>query len=133
MFFIRTSLRPSPIHGIGVFAEEPVRQGQLVWQFDPRVDLRIPVSELSAFPPAVQEHIRVHAYVEMDAGRKVMILCADHAQYVNHASPPNLSDSPDGTTETAARDIALGEELTCDYYGFDLSAGEKLGTDPGKG
>jgi len=126
MFLIRTSLRPSPIHGIGVFVEERVRKGQLVWQFDARIDLVIPFPELSTYPVATQEHLRIHAYVEVRAGQKVMILCADDSQFVNHASAPNLVDSEDGLYETAARDISIGEELTCDYYAFDLGAEDKL-------
>jgi len=130
MFVVRTSLRPSPIHGIGAFTEEPIRKGQLVWQFDPRLDIRIPLGELSKFPPAAQEHIRIRAYAEMVEGRKLMTLCTDNAQYVNHSSRPNLLDSADGLREIAARDIAAGEELTCNYYEFDLTAEEKLGNDP---
>ena len=130
MFLVRTTLGPSPIHGTGVFAGEPVRKGQVVWQFDPRVDLRIPVSELPNFPPAMQEHILIRCYVEMVQGQKMMILCADNAQYVNHSSDPNLIDNEDGQMEVAARDIAVGQELTCNCYVSDLAVHEKLGTIP---
>ena len=133
MFVVRTSLRPSPIHGIGAFAEEPIKMGQLVWKFDPRLDLRIPVTELPSLPAAVREHIRVRAYAEMVGGQMVMTLCADNSQYVNHSSHPNLLDSEDGLQETAAGDIVAGEELTCDYYSSDLAAAEKLGCNPGEG
>jgi SET domain-containing protein len=130
MFLVRTHLHPSPIHGIGVFAAEPIRKGEVVWQFDPRLDLRIPVSELPNFPPAVQEYLRVHAYIEDYQGRKFMVQCADSSQFVNHSSNPNLIDSPDGLLEMAGRDIAIGEELTCNYYVFDLGSQEKLGSGP---
>jgi len=130
MFVVRTSLRPSAIHGIGAFAEEPIKKGQLVWQYDPRLDIRIPISELPRFPAAAQEHIRIRAYSEMAGGQRVMTLCADNSQYVNHSSRPNLLDSEDGLKEIAGRDIAVGEELTCDYYKGDLAAEEKLGQNP---
>ena len=130
MFIVRTSLHPSPIHGIGAYAEEPIHKGQLVWQFDPRLDLRIPAADLPSFPSAAQEHLRRRAYFEEYAGRQVMILCADNSQFVNHSSTPNLLDSEDGQREIAGRDIGVGEELTCDYYSFDLEAGAKLGGGP---
>ena len=130
MFLVRTSLGPSPIHGIGVFAAEPIRKDAVVWQFDPRLDLRIPLSELPNFPPAVQEYLRVHAYVEVYRGEQFMVQCADSSQFVNHSSDPNLVDSPDGMRETAGRDIAVGQELTCNYHVFDLAFEEKLGPDP---
>ena len=127
MLVVRTNLGPSSIHGIGAFAGEPIRKGQVVWQFDPRIDLRFPLSDLSNFPPAVQEHFVTRCYVEMFQGQKVMVICSDNAQYVNHSTDPNLVDSEDGHVEIAARDIAVGEELTCNYYISDLAVFEKLG------
>lgn len=126
MFLIRTSLRPSQIHGIGVFTEEPIRKGQLVWDFDPRIDVRIPLEELGSFPPAMQEFLFHLSYVELVDGQKMMVLCADNAKYVNHADPPNLLDTEDNRHEYAARDIAVGEELTCNYFASDLLAADKL-------
>lgn len=127
MFVVRTTLGPSSIHGIGAFAGEPIRKGQVVWQFDPRLDLRFSLSDLAKFPPAVQEHIVTRCYVEMYLGEKMMVICSDNAQYVNHSADPNLIDSEDGLVEHAARDIAVGEELTCNYYISDLAVNEKLG------
>ena len=50
-------------------------------------------------------------------------LCGDHAKHMNHSDDPNLLDLE---TNVAARDIAAGEELTCNYYIFDLDASRKL-------
>ncbi len=127
MFLVRTSLRPSPIQGLGCFAEEPIRKGQVVWQFDPRLDLRIPCSELSSFPAAIQEHFRIYTYVERIDGQEVMVYCADLSKHMNHSDMPNLFDTPDNLQEIALRDIAVGEELTCNYFASDLHAAEKLG------
>ena len=127
MFIVRTSLRPSTIQGLGCFAEEPIKKGQVVWQFDPRLDIRIPLSEISSFPLAIQEHFRTYASVESVNDQKVMVYCADFSKHMNHADTPNLFDAPDNMHEIAARDIEIGEELTCNYFGFDLQASEKLG------
>jgi SET domain-containing protein len=127
MFIVRTSLQYSPIHGIGVFLKEPVRKGQVVWQFDPRVDVAIPFEELQNFPPAVQDYLKIYTYISVMNGRRVMVLCADNSKHVNHADDPNLVDTPDGLQEIAARDIAAGEELTCNYFASDLEAAAKLG------
>src|SRR5574342_468676 len=64
VFTVQTSLRPSAIQGLGCFAEERIKKGQVVWQFDPRLDLKFPLSELSSFPLAIQEHFRKYTYVE---------------------------------------------------------------------
>ncbi len=127
MFVVRVYLAPSPIHGVGCFASEPIRKGELVWQFDARIDQRIPRSEYPNFPPAVQEFLQRLTYIEVVDGVEYMVLCADHSKYVNHADEPNLVESEDGLREHAAWDIAAGEELTCNYYASDLTAAHKLG------
>ena len=127
MFVVRVYLAQSTIHGVGCFAADPIKKGDLVWQFDPRIDVRIPVTEYGNFPPAVQEFLQRLTYVETFDGVEYMVLCADHAKFVNHADEPNLVDSPDGSRQYAAVDIQANEELTCDYFVSDLKAAEKLG------
>ena len=126
MFLVRTNLGPSSIHGLGAFALEPIREGQVVWNFDSRFDVRFPLSELSSLPPAIQECLRTRGSVEMRQGEKIVVLCPDNSQFINHSTTPNLLDIEDGQKEVALRDIAVGEELTCDYYTFDLAVHEKL-------
>jgi len=126
MFIVRTSLRPSPIEGLGCFAAEPIQQGQVVWQFDPRLDLQIPLSALHEFPPAIQEHFRTYTYVVVINGEEFMVYCADLSKHMNHSDAPNLYDTPDNLQEIALRDIEIGEELTCNYFTSDLRAAEKL-------
>ena len=102
----------------------------MVWEFDPRLDIRIPLRELSTFPAAIREHFLVYTYVELYDGQEVMVYCADLSKHVNHSDTPNLFDTPDNLQEIAMRDIEVGEELTCNYYSFDLHASEKLGNKP---
>lgn len=126
MFVVKTSLRPSLIQGLGCFAEEPIHKGQIVWEFDPRLDIRIPFSALDQFPDFMREHFIVYTYVEMLNGQEMMVYCADFSKHMNHSDDPNLFDTEDNLREIAVRDIAVGEELTCNYYKSDLHATEKL-------
>lgn len=129
MLLIKASVRPSAIHGMGCFAEEPIRKGQVFWQLDPRMDPIIPYEELETFPAAAQAFLNMYGYVRMWDDRKVIILCGDHSKHMNHSATPNCIDiTVDGVdANVAARDIAIGEELTCDYAAFDLASKEKLG------
>ncbi|MBC7234389.1 MAG: SET domain-containing protein [Chloroflexi bacterium] len=127
MLLINATIGPSPIHGIGVFTREPIKKGQLVWVRDPRIDISIPVSDIAAFPKPVQDFIYMYGYMTMEHGRKVIVLCGDHGKHMNHADEPNLIEAEDGISDIAARDIEAGEELTCNYYHFDLDAARKLG------
>ena len=123
MLLVKTRIGSSRIHGIGVFAEERIKQGQVVWVLDDRFDTRIPVSQLSALPKLVSVFLRTYGYQEIHEGERTLVLCGDHARHMNHSDHPNLVEAE---VTFAARDIERGEELTCDYFTFDLDAGRKL-------
>lgn len=113
---VRTELRMSPIHGIGVFAAEPIPAGALVWRLS-EWDLRLEDADLARMHPAAVAGIGRHLY--QHDGRHV--LCFDHARFMNHSQSPNL-DCRDPQANYALRAIAVGEELTCDYREFDAAA-----------
>lgn len=125
MFVVKTRIGPSTIHGTGCFAAESIKKGQLIWQPDPVLDLVFSEEQLAAYPLAAQAFLRTYTYAEQRQGRKVYILSADNSRHMNHSDQPNVI-SLDSIHDIAARDIAEGEELTCDYYAFDLDASEKL-------
>ena len=54
MMMCDTELRPSPIHGIGVFLLEPVKAGQLLWRFDSRIDRIYSEAEVASLPVRMQ-------------------------------------------------------------------------------
>lgn len=114
----------STIHGIGVFSNEDIKKGQLVWRFSPVVDKEVHIEDVLALPDHVIRIFARHAfYVEE---RSTFIIGADGDYFMNHSDDPNLVD--DGEFMHAARDIKLGEELTCDYGVVKV-----IEFDPGKG
>jgi SET domain-containing protein len=126
MLIVRASVKSSRLHGLGCFTNEDIKKGQVVWRFDERIDIRLPFSKLQSLPQPVQEFLHVYGYTEMYAGEKTIVLCGDHAKHMNHSSNPNLLEAGDPLgSNVAARDIKAGEELTCDYYAFDMDAAER--------
>lgn len=128
MLLIRTRVAPSRIHGLGLFAAEFVARGTPVWRFQPGFDQAFSPAQLAALPPLTREHVRWFGFVRREDGH--FILSGDHACFMNHAADPNtgaLPEAPPPVTTVALRDIAAGEELTCDYRAFDAEAGRKLG------
>ena len=71
--------------------------------------------ELDKFPEPFKSRLLIWAYKDK---RGMWILCNDSAKFMNHSSNPNCDDVSDPIYTIAARDIAPGEELTCDYGGF---------------
>lgn|SRR5215813_8873975 len=127
MLLVRTLLKPSQIHGLGCFAAERISRGTVVWVFDERVDVRIPFSKLTSLPPPAERFFLRYGYVEIWNGEKIVTLCGDHAKHMNHADEPNVVEAGTARHDNiAARDIAPDEELTCNYYHFDLDAARKL-------
>jgi SET domain-containing protein len=128
MMLIKTRPGPSAIHGLGLFAADTVPCGTPVWRFEAGFDREFSPAQFNALPAEAQRHLRWFAFV--DAGSGNWILSGDHACFMNHAGQPNTGAPPDArppVTTVALRDIAAGEELTCDYFAFDAEAMQKLG------
>jgi hypothetical protein len=128
MLLVPTRLGTSAIHGLGVFAATPIAAGTAVWRFDPRFDRVIDCASLGACDEQVRRMLAHYAYrIDEGDGRLVYYLCADDARFMNHDEAPNCIERPEAPgINLAARDIAPGEELTCDYRGFDLDHALKL-------
>jgi SET domain-containing protein len=114
MMMVETELRPSAIHGVGVFLLEPVRQGGLIWRFDSRVDRIYAPAEIASLPAHVQRYLKT--YCTWHEGAGLYVLCGDNGRYFNHASAPStISNAVSFGEDHAARDLRIGEELTSDY------------------
>jgi SET domain-containing protein len=113
MILIRCQLARSDIEGLGVFTAEPVPAGTEVWRFDPRFDVLVSIDELARAPAPTREFFARFAY-EIADYPGCMALDGDDGRFMNHSDDPNLDFSTPGVAR-AARDIATGEELTCNY------------------
>jgi SET domain-containing protein len=114
MMMVETELRPSPIHGLGVFLLEPVKKGGLIWRFDSRVDRVYAPAEVASLPPHVQDFLKTYCTWHQGAG--LYVLCGDNGRYFNHSQTPStVSNAVSFGEDHAARDLEAGEELTSDY------------------
>lgn len=114
LLLVRTYIAPSPIEGIGVFAMDPIRAGQAIWRFVPGFDLLLPPDFLH------QGDIKwITKYTQTCEITGMLLLCADNMRFMNHSDNPNVNSTKPlfhgSQTDDALRDIAAGEELTCDY------------------
>jgi SET domain-containing protein len=114
MMMVETELRPSRIHGIGVFLVEPVAAGTLLWKYDSRIDRVYSEDEILSLPPLAQRSLRT--YCTWHAGVEAWVLCGDNGRHYNHSDTPNsISDGIAFGADYAATDLAAGTELTSDY------------------
>ncbi len=116
MLLVDTYLDKSAIQGIGVFAKNRIAKGTLVWKLDARFDRRIPVDTYESQTGPVKSYLDRYSYPDR-RDPSFIVFEADDARYMNHDDDPNCDvSSPEETY--ALRDIAAGEELTCNYNHF---------------
>jgi SET domain-containing protein len=116
MLLVRTRVAPSAVHGLGLFAADPIRAGAEVWRFTPGFDLDLDPAMLDGQPALSREAMMHYGYVDPRLGR--FILCCDDARFINHSDDPNVGPRFDADwhgVDIALRDIAPGEEMTVDY------------------
>lgn len=117
MLLIDTFVGPSAIEGVGVFAAEPIRKGQLIYRFEPGFDRLIGEAELPNLPESIRHFVERYTYPHpKEAG--MLVLDADNGRHMNHSLEPN-TDFRDSVFGYAIRDIAAGEEITCNYAEFE--------------
>lgn len=113
MMLVSTYIAPSAIEGVGVFAEDRIPAGTAVWRFDDQFDRVVGVDALDAMPEHFRAFFERYAYpLASDPSR--LVLEVDNGRFMNHAEAPN-TDFSVPYIGTALRDIAAGEELTCNY------------------
>lgn len=101
--------------GYGVFATRAIPAGTIVWTLCP-LDQRFTPAARAALAPASRELVDLYAYVDAEGD---FILCWDHGRFVNHSCQPAMVGlGPE--MEVAVRDLAPGDELSCDYGSLNL-------------
>src|SRR5215472_14467469 len=120
MMLIETIVRPSGIHGMGLYAVRAVPRGTPIWRFEPGFDHDFSPTQFAALPPLAQKHARWFCFVSRHNGH--VILSGDHACFINHSLSPNTGALPDAklpVVTVALQDIAAGGEITCNYFDYD--------------
>lgn len=114
MMMVETELKPSAIHGLGVFLLKPVRRGDLIWRFDARIDRVYTQEEVNGFPAHMQDYVQTYSTWHAPTG--LYVLCGDNGRFFNHSElPSTVSNAISFGEDRAARDLEAGEELTSDY------------------
>lgn len=111
-------LKPSAIHGIGVFAIRDIPKGcRTIFSSGVGEWKKLPIADVEQLPAAVRNLVETYClydeenYFVPDYGFKLM----DLALYLNHSGTPNLASVNEGEYFEATRDIKEGEELLVNY------------------
>ena len=111
-------IKPSQLHGIGVFAIRDIPKGTSnIFSKGVGDWIKVSKEEVDALPQHSKDLIENHClfdedfYFIPDYGFKLV----DLVIYLNHSETPNVISLNDGEEFEAIRDIANGEELLVDY------------------
>ena len=127
MYLFKTSIANSTIEGMGVFADEDIQTGSVVWKFNPNHDLSLSPEAFQELNADAQTEIRKVAYVSPTSSKWIYPPQGDPARYTNHSETSNnlsavfdqtISDEP---FFVANKNIPKGTELTVNYTEFDAS------------
>ncbi|MFX1476510.1 MAG: SET domain-containing protein [Promethearchaeota archaeon] len=122
-----TEVRPSKIHGLGLFAKKLIPKGTVWWHARPQDVIFITKEQFfildnSEKTPLVKSYLEcLLTYSYYDEKLDTLIFCLDDSKFVNHSNDPNS-----GTVEEhelnaiSRRDIHPGEEVTEDYSYYVL-------------
>lgn len=112
------ALKPSAVHGIGVFAIADIAKGYR-HLFSKNVGnwIKLPITDVEKLPQHSRSLIETYClydkeyYFVPDYGFKVM----DLVNYLNHSSAPNVVSINDGEYFETLMDIPAGTELVINY------------------
>lgn len=111
-------LKPSPVHGIGVFAIRDIPKGcRTMFSKDNGEWVKVPIAEIEALPESSRDLVETYClydeehYYVPDYGFKKM----DLVNYLNHSARPNVRSVNDGEFFEAITDIPAGQELLVNY------------------
>jgi len=118
---VKTKIGSSKIHGIGLFADQFIKKGTVIWKFTPDFDLKFTKKQINKFPKQVREYIDKYAWLSKKSGK--YCFSSDNGKYFNNSDNPNsLSEyypDEDEVITKAIKDIKKGEKITDDYRTFD--------------
>lgn len=118
MITVKTSVQPSNIGGLGLFANEFIPKGTLVWKNFTDSEMILSIEQFEGFSDYMKGVLRVHGYLDKKTNQWKLPL--DNSKFFNHSNTPNTYQDEDGNS-IALQDIKSGEEITVNYSDFDAS------------
>lgn len=119
MIHIAYRLKASDLHGVGLFANENIKNGQLIYTASPLLDLNITQEQFDRLEQKEKDEVLWWGF--FDQPSQLWHVDFDVSKFINHS--PNATVTQDENHDEAyliaARDIQLGEELTQNYLEFE--------------
>jgi len=114
MIHIAYKIQSSQTHGIGLFAVQDIKSGDLIYTPTPLLDVDITKEEFASLTPDEKREVMYYGYFNKKTNK--WHVAFDAIRILNHgtADVSNVTQDED-MVMTAKRNISNGEELLQDY------------------
>ncbi len=119
MIHIKYKLDRSEHHGIGLFADEDLKKGQLIYTASPLLDVNLTQAQFDSLSDREKEEFRWWGF--FDAASQRWHVDFDVSKFINHLPEGTVTQDLNHTEVylVASRDVKKGEELTQNYLEFE--------------
>ena len=119
MIHISYTLKASDLHGVGLFADEDIKKGQLIYTASPLLDLNITEEQFDGLDQKEKDEILWWGF--FDQPSQMWHVDFDVSKFINHSYSATVTqdENHEEAYLVATRDIAAGEELTQNYLEFE--------------
>jgi SET domain-containing protein len=119
MIHIKYKLNKSNKHGIGLFADEDLPKGQLVYTASPLLDTNITQEKFDSLTDREKEEVQWWGF--FDESSKRWHVDFDVSKFINHEKKGTVTQDKDHEEAhlVTTRDVKRGEELTQNYLEFE--------------
>lgn len=119
MIHVKYKLDKSNKHGIGLFADEDLKAGQLIYTASSLLDLNITQEQFDTLSEREKEEFRWWGFFDEHAQRWHVDF--DVSKFINHSREGTVTQDKDHDDAylITTRDVKKGEELTQNYLEFE--------------
>lgn len=119
MIHIKYKLDKSNKHGIGLFADENLKKGTLVYTSSPLLDVNLTPKQFDSLNDLEKKEVLWWGFLDKNSG--MWHVDFDVSHFINHSYDATITQdtSHEDAYLLTTRDVAIGEELTQNYLEFE--------------
>jgi len=119
MIYVKYKLDKSVHHGVGLFADQDIAKGSVIFTASPMLDVDLTQEEFDSLSDLEKQEVKWWGF--FDEPSQKWHVDFDVSRFINHSYDATVTQHPDHAEAylVASRDIKAGEELTQNYLEFE--------------
>jgi len=119
MIHVKYALKSSSLHGVGLFANQPIRKGDVIYTASPLLDVNLTQEQFDSLDQKEKDEVKWWGFFDQPSGKWHVDF--DVSKFINHSKDATVTQDAahDDAYLVASRDIEPGEELTQNYLEFE--------------